>query len=33
MKHLAEELVKRGHQITWFEYGLTKVKNIQNVID
>lgn len=25
MRHLAEELIKRGHSITWFEYGLQKV--------
>lgn len=25
MRHLAEELIKRGHSITWFEYGLKKV--------
>ncbi|CAD5216942.1 unnamed protein product [Bursaphelenchus xylophilus] len=24
MKPLAEELIKRGHQVTWFEYGLQK---------
>ncbi|CAD5212518.1 unnamed protein product [Bursaphelenchus okinawaensis] len=24
MKPLAEELIKRGHQVTWFEYGLKK---------
>ena len=25
MRHLAEELVKRGHTVTWFEIGLEKV--------
>lgn len=25
MKHLAEELIRRGHQVTFFEYGLEKV--------
>uniref|UniRef100_A0A915EU53 glucuronosyltransferase n=1 Tax=Ditylenchus dipsaci TaxID=166011 RepID=A0A915EU53_9BILA len=24
MRHLAEELIKRKHQVTWFEYGLKK---------
>uniref|UniRef100_A0A914E2C2 glucuronosyltransferase n=1 Tax=Acrobeloides nanus TaxID=290746 RepID=A0A914E2C2_9BILA len=24
MRHLAEELIRRGHTITWFEYGLKK---------
>uniref|UniRef100_A0A7E4VK87 glucuronosyltransferase n=1 Tax=Panagrellus redivivus TaxID=6233 RepID=A0A7E4VK87_PANRE len=24
MRHLAEELIKRGHTVTWFEYGLKK---------
>lgn len=27
MRHLAEELIRRGHTITWFEYGLKKVIN------
>ncbi|MFH4983200.1 hypothetical protein AB6A40_009909 [Gnathostoma spinigerum] len=26
MRYLAEELLKRGHQVTWFEYGLIKPK-------
>lgn len=25
MRHLAAELVKRNHEVTWFEYGLQKV--------
>lgn len=25
MRHLAEELLKRNHSVTWFEYGLQKV--------
>jgi hypothetical protein len=24
-KHLAAELIRRGHTVTWFEYGLAKV--------
>lgn len=25
MKELAGELIRRGHKVTWFEYGLAKV--------
>jgi hypothetical protein len=28
MKHLAGELIRRGHTVTWFEYGLVKVNLI-----
>lgn len=33
MSHLAEELVKRKHSVTWFEYGLKKVCRAEATTD